>query len=62
MDGASMDNIHRAAMKMRLSDSPVKTTSNTSNPKGTLYVTVGPQCAGKTTILKHIFGKSFHKK
>jgi hypothetical protein len=61
MDGASMDNIHRAAMKMRLSDSPVKTTSNTSNPKGTLYVTVGPQCAGKTTILKHIFGKSFHK-
>lgn len=56
-----MDNIHRAAMKMRLSDSPVKTMSNTSNPKGTLYVTVGPQCAGKTTILKHIFGKSFHK-
>ncbi|KAL3811759.1 hypothetical protein ACHAXA_008033 [Cyclostephanos tholiformis] len=27
-------------------------------PKGTLYVTVGPQCAGKTTILKNLFGKS----
>ncbi|KAL7440776.1 hypothetical protein ACHAXH_006705 [Discostella pseudostelligera] len=61
MDGAVMDNIQRAAVKMRLSDSPIKTTSNTSNPKGTLYITVGPQCAGKTTILKHIFGKSFHK-
>ncbi|KAL7545375.1 hypothetical protein ACHAWF_008722 [Thalassiosira exigua] len=30
-------------------------------PKGTLYITVGPPCAGKTTILKRIFGKSFHK-
>jgi hypothetical protein len=27
-------------------------------PKGTLYITVGPQCAGKTTILKNIFEKS----
>jgi len=30
----------------------------TASPKGTLYVTVGPQCAGKTTILKILFGKS----
>jgi len=30
----------------------------TASPKGTLYVTVGPQCAGKTTILKNLFGKS----
>ncbi|KAL7476968.1 hypothetical protein ACHAW6_002791 [Cyclotella cf. meneghiniana] len=28
---------------------------------GTLYITIGPQCSGKTTILKRIFGKSFHK-
>ena len=28
------------------------------SPKGTLYVTVGPQCAGKTKILKNLFGKS----
>ena len=35
----------------------------TPNPqkKGTLYITIGPQCAGKTTMLKEIFGKSFHK-
>ena len=30
----------------------------TASSKGTLYVTVGPQCAGKTTILKILFGKS----
>ncbi|KAL9186179.1 hypothetical protein ACHAXT_005417 [Thalassiosira profunda] len=29
--------------------------------KGTLYITVGPQCAGKTTVLKQIFGQSFHR-
>ena len=30
-------------------------------PKGTLYISIGPQCSGKTTLLKQIFGKSFHK-
>jgi hypothetical protein len=29
--------------------------------KRPIYITVGPQCSGKTTILKHIFGDSFHK-
>ena len=29
--------------------------------KGPIYITVGPQCSGKTTILKSIFGGSFHK-
>lgn len=29
--------------------------------KGPIYITIGPQCSGKTTILKHIFGESFHK-
>jgi hypothetical protein len=33
------------------------TTAHTS-PKGTVYVTIGPQCAGKTTILKTLFGSS----
>lgn len=32
-----------------------KTAANSSS-KGTLYVTIGPQCAGKTTILKKLFG------
>jgi len=26
--------------------------------KGTIYITIGPQCAGKTTILKQLFGTS----
>ena len=25
--------------------------------KGTIYITVGPQCSGKTTMLKHVFGE-----
>ena len=38
-------------------------SSSSANPstKGTIYVTVGPQCSGKTTILKRIFGDRFHK-
>ena len=30
-------------------------SSNTNNEKGAIYITVGPQCAGKTTILKSLF-------
>ncbi|KAL3767472.1 hypothetical protein ACHAW5_006201 [Stephanodiscus triporus] len=43
--------------KQRSSATP-GTMGGTAAPKGTLYVTVGPQCAGKTTILKNIFGTS----
>ncbi|KAL7528710.1 hypothetical protein ACHAXR_002588, partial [Thalassiosira sp. AJA248-18] len=52
-----------ANKKMR----PTPTTTKTPDiaamvqPKGTLYITVGPQCSGKTTKLKSMFGKSFHK-
>jgi hypothetical protein len=33
-------------------------TAAVSSPKDTLYVTIGPQCAGKTTILKTLFDSS----
>jgi len=32
------------------------TKDNDGSSKGTLYITIGPQCAGKTTVLKEIFG------
>ena len=35
-----------------------ETTTANSSSKGTLYVTIGPQCAGKTTILKTLLGSS----
>jgi hypothetical protein len=47
---------HPSNKRVRLSPSRIK--GGGAVPKGTLYVTVGPQCAGKTTILKNIFGKS----
>mmetsp|Transcript_17626 Transcript_17626/g.28985 ORF Transcript_17626/g.28985 Transcript_17626/m.28985 type:complete len:593 (-) Transcript_17626:942-2720(-) len=28
-----------------------------TNQKGAIYITVGPQCSGKTTLLKSLFGK-----
>ena len=61
MDGAAMDDIQRVSAKLRVSDSPIKTTMGSSKPKGTMYITIGPQCAGKTTILRNLFGTSFHK-
>ena len=36
-------------------------TASVDQSLGTIYITVGPQCSGKTTILKHIFGENFHK-
>lgn len=53
MDGATIDDIQHAAHKLSVSDSPIKTVTKL---KGTMYITVGPQCAGKTTILRKIFG------
>ena len=40
---------------------PSSTSTTATNKKGTLYITVGPQCGGKTTELRRIFGASFHK-
>jgi GTPase SAR1 family protein len=41
---------------------PASSTVSSSNTnKGTIYITIGPQCAGKTTLLKQLFGESFHK-
>lgn len=42
-------------------DTPAALGPAAKSKKGTLYITVGPQCAGKTTLLKRIFGQSFHK-
>ena len=54
-----------ANKKMKSSTSAVESYSSTKtttpNKKGTIYITIGPQCAGKTTILKRLFGQSFHK-
>ena len=48
--GNSEDNKQHIAKKM-------KTSSAVSDKKGTIYITVGPQCAGKTSILQSIFDK-----
>jgi hypothetical protein len=56
-----MEDIQRAAGKISLSDSSKVPTADTSKLKGFMYITIGPQCAGKTTILRNIFGASFHK-
>ena len=32
-------------------------TDGSSEMKGTIYITVGPQCSGKTTMLKQVFGE-----
>mmetsp|Transcript_2940 Transcript_2940/g.6083 ORF Transcript_2940/g.6083 Transcript_2940/m.6083 type:complete len:84 (+) Transcript_2940:759-1010(+) len=42
-----------------VAESPSKSTNPGQSSKGTLYITVGPQCSGKTTILRNLFGKSF---
>ena len=51
--------------KMKSSTTAVESCSSTNattpSNKGTIYITIGPQCAGKTTILKRIFGQSFDK-
>eukprot|EP00577_Skeletonema_sp_RCC1716_P007473 CAMPEP_0113387216 /NCGR_PEP_ID=MMETSP0013_2-20120614/8418_1 /TAXON_ID=2843 ORGANISM="Skeletonema costatum, Strain 1716" /NCGR_SAMPLE_ID=MMETSP0013_2 /ASSEMBLY_ACC=CAM_ASM_000158 /LENGTH=593 /DNA_ID=CAMNT_0000270097 /DNA_START=156 /DNA_END=1938 /DNA_ORIENTATION=+ /assembly_acc=CAM_ASM_000158 len=38
-------------------DEEEKSSSNGTNNKGAIYITVGPQCSGKTTILKQLFGR-----
>eukprot|EP00985_Skeletonema_marinoi_P005814 scaffold2523_cov115-Skeletonema_marinoi.AAC.3 len=38
-------------------DEEEKSSSNVTNNKGAIYITVGPQCSGKTTILKQLFGR-----
>ena len=35
--------------------------SVSARTKGTIYITIGPQCSGKTTILRCIFGEPFQK-
>jgi hypothetical protein len=35
-------------------------TPPSTQSKGPIYITVGPQCCGKTTILKRLFGTVFH--
>jgi hypothetical protein len=45
--------------KIKSDNQSSSTTANQT--KGTIYITVGPQCSGKTTILKRIFGENFHK-
>jgi hypothetical protein len=50
--------------KTMRTDAPLSSSLEAPSPAptmGTLYITIGPQCSGKTTILKRIFGKSFHK-
>eukprot|EP00804_Cyclotella_cryptica_P007414 CCRYP_002635-RA/>CCRYP_002635-RA protein AED:0.02 eAED:0.02 QI:218/1/1/1/0/0/2/333/618 len=61
-DVASSNKIRSGApLSSPLEDSsPAAITDNTPT-MGTLYITIGPQCSGKTTILKRIFGTSFHK-
>ncbi len=59
-DDAAMEDIQRSSEKLRVSDSPIKTTTTSSKPKGTMYIAIGPQCAGKTTILRNILGTSSH--
>jgi len=48
----SEDNNQHIAKKMKTS------SAVSSDKKGTIYITVGPQCAGKTTILSSIFDKA----
>jgi len=38
-------------------DEGENSSSNVTNNKGAIYITVGPQCSGKTTILKQLFGR-----
>jgi len=65
---ASDGNMNQNAMaqpadkRMRITSGAATSSENGAKPaKGTLYITVGPQCAGKTTLLKQIFGRSFRK-
>jgi hypothetical protein len=51
------DNIIGKVRSLSIMMEDEKTAANPS-PKGALYVTIGPQCAGKTTILKTLFGSS----
>ncbi|KAL7464545.1 hypothetical protein ACHAXS_004881 [Conticribra weissflogii] len=44
-----------------VSNSLSKRINSGKSSNGTLYITVGPQCSGKTTILRNLFGKSSHK-
>lgn len=48
----SEDNNQHIAKKMKSS------SAVSSDKKGTIYITVGPQCAGKTTIIQSIFDKA----